>query len=115
MDEINANLEQITNKMEQLEGVHRRRLMAFDDAEQQMHEREIDILTKDITNKFKKSERSLKRILATNSKPGNTDERVRRNIQRSLATRRTNRRRQRQMSSENKCWNSRKAVQQKTN
>ena len=87
MDEINANLEQITNKMEQLEGVHRRRLMAFDDAEQQMHEREIDILTKDITNKFKKSERSLKRILATNSKPGNTDERVRRNIQRSLATR----------------------------
>tara|TARA_B100000795_G_C22779820_1_gene431725 strand:+ start:415 stop:1167 length:753 start_codon:yes stop_codon:yes gene_type:complete len=73
--------------MTQLEDVHRRRLLTFDDNEQQRYEREIDILTKSITIKFQESEKILKRILATGSKPGNTDERVRRNIQRSLATR----------------------------
>ena len=87
VDEVNANLEHIVNKMTQLEDVHRRRLLTFDDNEQQRYEREIDILTKSITIKFQESEKILKRILATGSKPGNTDERVRRNIQRSLATR----------------------------
>ena len=86
VDEVNANLEHIVNKTMQLEDVHRRRLLTFDDNEQQRHEREIDILTKSITVKFQESEKILKRILATGSKPGNTDERVRRNIQRSLAT-----------------------------
>lgn len=87
VDEVNANLEHIVNKTTQLEDVHRRRLLTFDDNEQQRHEREIDILTKSITIKFQESEKILKRILATGAKPGNTDERVRRNIQRSLATR----------------------------
>jgi syntaxin 16 len=75
------------SKTTQLEEVHRRRLLTFDDSEQQRYEREIDILTKSITVKFQESEKILKRILATGSKPGNTDERVRRNIQRSLAIR----------------------------
>ena len=84
---MNANLEHILSKTTQLEEVHRRRLLTFDDNEQQRYEREIDILTKSITVKFQESEKILKRILATGSKPGNTDERVRRNIQRSLAIR----------------------------
>ena len=62
VEECTAQIDDLRSKLSELENVHRRRLMVFDENEEQQLEAEIDILTQQITSIFKKTERNLKRI-----------------------------------------------------
>ena len=87
VDETTAQLEDINKRMINLSRVCKKRLMAFDDREEQKLEREIGNLMNMITELFKRAEGSLKRIFSASMVPkDDRDAQVRRNIQRALAT-----------------------------
>mmetsp|Transcript_10345 Transcript_10345/g.20370 ORF Transcript_10345/g.20370 Transcript_10345/m.20370 type:complete len:292 (-) Transcript_10345:55-930(-) len=87
VEQVNDIIRQIEQQISKLHEAHRKRLMVrFDEAEG-MRDREIDILTKQITDKFRQAERKLmERIAKPDAKMrGSGDEMVRKNIQRQLA------------------------------
>ena len=87
VDETNTLFEDINTRMTNLRRVCKKRLMAFDDREEEKLEREIGALMNTITELFKRAEKSLKRIFSAAMLPkDDRDAQVRRNIQRALAT-----------------------------
>lgn len=87
VEEINEVTRQIEEQIAKLHDVHRRRLLVrFDDSEG-TQDREIDILTKQITDKFRLAERKLTQRIASASgmDEGSGDALVRKNIQRQVA------------------------------
>jgi len=84
VEEIKAVTKQIEQKIDKLHQAHKSRLLVrFDDMEG-AKDREIDILTKQITDKFREAERKLMQRIG-NVKEGGADVTVRKNIQRQLA------------------------------
>ena len=87
VDETTVQLEDINKRMINLSRVCKKRLMAFDDREEQKLEREIANLMNMITELFKRAEGSLRRIFSASMVPkDDRDAQVRKNIQRALAT-----------------------------
>ena len=87
VDETNTLFEDINSRMTNLRRVCKKRLMAFDDREEEKLEREIGSLMNTITELFKRAESSLKRIFSSAMlSKDDRDAQVRRNIQRALAT-----------------------------
>ena len=86
VDETTVQLEDINKRMINLSRVCKKRLMAFDDREEQKLEREITFMNM-ITELFKRAEGSLRRIFSASMVPkDDRDAQVRKNIQRALAT-----------------------------
>jgi syntaxin 16 len=86
VDETKTQMEDIRKRMDSLDRVCRRRLMAFNDREERRLEEEINTLVRMITDLFKRTEKSLKRIFSAQIVQGDRDSDVRKNIQRALAT-----------------------------
>ena len=87
--EIQAQIQTIGAKMEQLGRAHDARLkIGFDPAAEQEREREIDILTSEITRTFHLGARDLKRLAKSGEQQAKdgTEGKVIVNVQRSLAT-----------------------------
>ena len=87
--EIQAQIQTIGSKMEQLGRAHDARLkIGFDPAAEQEREREIDILTSEITRTFHLGARDLKRLAKSGEQQAKdgTEGKVIVNVQRSLAT-----------------------------
>ena len=87
--EIQAQIQTIAAKMEQLGRAHDARLkIGFDPAAEQEREREIDILTSEITRTFHLGARDLKRLAKSGEQQAKdgTEGKVIVNVQRSLAT-----------------------------
>eukprot|EP01138_Halocafeteria_seosinensis_P005030 gb/GECG01005143.1/.p1 GENE.gb/GECG01005143.1/~~gb/GECG01005143.1/.p1 ORF type:complete len:340 (+),score=59.28 gb/GECG01005143.1/:1-1020(+) len=87
VDAVQSEISQIQQKMKELEKLHKKRLMVqFDDSDQRQ-DQEIDIMTREITNHFNTAGSKLKQIAGENNNdPNSTDVQVRRNIQKSLAS-----------------------------
>jgi syntaxin 16 len=86
VDECRIHIDQISEKMQELENTHNKRLRVFTDSEEAKLESEIDIITGQITGLFRKTERNLKRIFQTNIQQQSThDDQIRKNIQSSMA------------------------------
>mmetsp|Transcript_8668 Transcript_8668/g.27290 ORF Transcript_8668/g.27290 Transcript_8668/m.27290 type:complete len:295 (+) Transcript_8668:11-895(+) len=85
VDAIHEDVDSIRRKMRQLEDLHKRRLMvSFDDTE--MHaDRDIDLMTRDITKTFRMAEEKLQRFSTRAPGVSDAESSVRKNIQRSLA------------------------------
>lgn len=87
VDQIEDDLRELDQKMEVLVGLHTKRLMVtFDDSELR-HEHEIDVTSNAVTSLFRRSEATLKQVVAASGSGDGHEERVRTNIQRSLAVR----------------------------
>ena len=71
--------------VQELESTHNKRLRVFTDSEEAQLEREIEIITGQITGLFRKTERNLKRIFSVELQKGTHDDTIRKNIQRSMA------------------------------
>jgi len=71
--------------VQELESTHNKRLRVFTDSEEAKLEGEIEIITGQITNLFRKTERNLKRIFSAQLQKGTHDDTIRKNIQRSMA------------------------------
>ncbi|CAK9111125.1 Syntaxin-42 (AtSYP42) (AtTLG2b) [Durusdinium trenchii] len=87
VEEINDITKQIQQKINRLHEAHKKRLLVrFDDTES-AQDREIDTLTKQITEKFREAERKLTQRIANAQvlDAGAGDAVVRKNIQRQLA------------------------------
>lgn len=87
VNEINAEVQAIQQKMAELQRVHEARLKAFAQTEQQEKEREVDIMTSAITRAFNVSGNKLKRIANATEGAADAELKIRRNVQRGLATR----------------------------
>ena len=62
-DEVDQDIGEIQRKIDLLNAAHNKRLMvSFDDERESSQDREIDILTRDVTNLFKKAQGKLSRI-----------------------------------------------------
>mmetsp|Transcript_10228 Transcript_10228/g.28903 ORF Transcript_10228/g.28903 Transcript_10228/m.28903 type:complete len:287 (+) Transcript_10228:183-1043(+) len=88
VDAMNAVTRNIEQKIAKLHQAHKNRLLVrFDDTEG-AQDREIDDLTKQITDKFREAERMLKDQVDKSGRldPGSSDALVRKNIQRQLAS-----------------------------
>mmetsp|Transcript_105 Transcript_105/g.244 ORF Transcript_105/g.244 Transcript_105/m.244 type:complete len:292 (-) Transcript_105:604-1479(-) len=87
VEEINAITKQIEQKIDKLHQAHKNRLLVRFDETEGVQDREIDILTKQITDKFREAERKLTQRIANAREldQGSGDSLVRKNIQRQLA------------------------------
>ena len=62
-DEVDQDIGEIQRKIDLLSAAHNKRLMvSFDDERESSQDREIDILTRDVTSLFKKAQAKLNRI-----------------------------------------------------
>ncbi|KAG1362760.1 Syntaxin-43 [Cocos nucifera] len=81
-EEISANIERAQTKMSELVKAHAKALMpSFGDGKEEQHA--IEVLTQEITNLLKRSEKRLKKL---SSNASSEDSNIRKNVQRSLAT-----------------------------
>lgn len=89
VDDAEADLAAINQKLDTLTNLHTKRLMVtFDDTTEADQDREIDLLSQSVTALFRSSERKLKRISSSGSSSGQPGEaKVRANITRTLASR----------------------------
>ena len=87
VDAINEITKQIEGKIERLNEAHKNRLLVRFDEQEGAQDREIDILTKQITDKFREAEKKLMQRIANvkGQEEGSTEAVVRKNIQRQLA------------------------------
>lgn len=96
-DEIDGDIMELRRKIDLLDAAHNKRLMvSFDDDRESSQDREIDILTHEVTNLFKSCEAKLRRIFNRSMLPKSQQQsgaglsselNVRLNKQRALATR----------------------------
>ncbi|XP_010906234.1 tlg2p-like protein a [Elaeis guineensis] len=81
-EEISANIQRAQTKMSELVKAHAKALMpSFGDGKEEQHA--IEVLTQEITNLLKRSEKRLKKL---SSNAPSEDSNIRKNVQRSLAT-----------------------------
>ncbi|XP_078432744.1 syntaxin-43-like isoform X2 [Wolffia australiana] len=81
-EEITANTQRVRSKMSELFKAHSQALMpSFGDGRE--HQHAVEVLTQDITNLLKISEKKLQKLSASGS---SEDSNVKKNVQRSLAT-----------------------------
>ncbi|PFH38196.1 SNARE domain-containing protein [Besnoitia besnoiti] len=88
VEEAHDDVEQIKEKMSQLQKAQQRRLLkVFDDGEGHSPDREIDALTANLTHLFKRCERRIQQICETSTPDSDTrsDQLLQRNAQRSIA------------------------------
>lgn len=86
--DINADMGAIQQKMAELRKSHDARLrISFNPAEENEKEREIEILTAEVSRHFNRAGQKLKRIAAFTSQADTAEIKIRKNIQRGLATR----------------------------
>ena len=87
VESVDEDTRQIQLKMRELSSMHTRRLMvSFDDSNDEAQDREIQTLTSTITNLFRHANRALSQIAqGAGANFSQSEERVRQNIQRSLA------------------------------
>lgn len=89
VDRVDALTAKVEGKMKELEGLHRARLLVgFDDSEA-AKERDIDLMTQEITAMLRESESVLRRLASADGGEGarGTESVVTRNVQRSMAKR----------------------------
>eukprot|EP00514_Thraustochytrium_sp_LLF1b_P003638 CAMPEP_0184514042 /NCGR_PEP_ID=MMETSP0198_2-20121128/3752_1 /TAXON_ID=1112570 /ORGANISM="Thraustochytrium sp., Strain LLF1b" /LENGTH=290 /DNA_ID=CAMNT_0026904205 /DNA_START=161 /DNA_END=1033 /DNA_ORIENTATION=- len=87
-ENVKVIMEQIEQKISKLHQVHKNRLLVRFDASEGSMDREIDSLTKQITDKFREAEREMMNGIALprGTVQNSGDAQVRRNIQRQLAS-----------------------------
>lgn len=87
VDEIRKIIAQIEDKVEKLNRAHKNRLLIRFDESEGAQDREIDILTQQITDKFREAEKRLKLRVANmrDVVPGSNEALVRENIKKQLA------------------------------
>ncbi|KAG5191487.1 soluble NSF attachment protein receptor, partial [Tribonema minus] len=87
VDRVDADVRTIQLKMRALSGLHTKRLMvSFDDVSEQHKEKEIELMTQEITQIFRHAERELKAIVGDGGGARTAaDATVRGNIQRATA------------------------------
>jgi len=87
VEEIGRITKEIEAQIAKLHETHRKRLLVRFDETEGMQDREIDILTKQITDKFRLAERKLTQRIANarDVQEGSAESLVKRNIQRQLA------------------------------
>lgn len=90
VEQIKHDTEQIQRKLGDLQKLHTERLKVSFGGDEVQKERDIDILTQNITGLLKKSENSLKRIAVVGNSPGTKlhkqEQMVRLNVMRNFAT-----------------------------
>lgn len=90
VEQIKHDTEQIQKKLVDLQKLHTERLKVSFGGDEVQKERDIDILTQNITGLLKKSENSLKRIAVVGNAPGSKlpqeEQMVRLNVMRNFAT-----------------------------
>lgn len=85
--DINADMSAIQQKMTELRKSHDARLrISFNPSEENEKEREIEILTSEISRYFNRSGQKLKRIAGYTAQADTSEIKIRKNIQRGLAT-----------------------------
>lgn len=87
VEQTNQHVAYIKEMMEKLSKLHTKRLMVRFDGSESKHEEEIEALTHQITDEFRKAERVLQRM--ANQQYGSqssADAKTRQNVQRALAT-----------------------------
>ncbi|KAJ8899095.1 hypothetical protein K2173_010248 [Erythroxylum novogranatense] len=83
-EEISANIHRIRTKIKELDKAHAKALMpSFSEGKEDQHL--IELLTREITDLLRKSEKILKKLAATELQ-SSEDSNLRKNVQRSLAT-----------------------------
>lgn len=88
VEQINGDINGIQAKITDLRRAHDARLrMAFNADEEKAKEREIEILTAEVTRGFNNSAVRLKRLANYTASADNSEIKIRKNIQRGLATR----------------------------
>ena len=87
VDEIRTIIKQIEDKVEKLSRAHKNRLLIRFDESEGAQDREIDVLTIQITDKFREAEKRLKLRVANmrDVDPGSNEALVRENIKKQLA------------------------------
>lgn len=86
VDEVNEDIRVINNTIDRLRGAHKTRLMVRFDESEGTQERTIEILTQQVTGKFREAEQKLKRIgTAGGQDVSGSEMNVRKNIMRSMA------------------------------
>lgn len=84
--QVHTVMDQIQEKMRQLEYLHKQRMrVGFDDSRETEHEHNIDILTREVSRYFSMAGQKLKAISKTSVRTDGADGNVRKNLQRSLA------------------------------
>ena len=88
LDRVHEHISEIKAKMDKLKKAHTDRLLVTFDSNEDQHDMQIEILTSDITDKFGKAHSHLKKVVDSDTgKPiPESEQKVRKNVQRSVAT-----------------------------
>jgi len=87
IEQIEEEILAIINKIRELEGFHKKRLMVNFETDESVQEREIDIKTQEITEVFRSAEGHLKKFSKQGEGATATEAAVRGNVQKSVAKR----------------------------